>query len=55
MTALGAGSLSNRVAWIAGALEAALESFAKEPLDVVLVHFSKALPDFARLEDSSLK
>ncbi|CAK9034946.1 unnamed protein product [Durusdinium trenchii] len=51
LTAVGAGSLSNRVAWIAGALEMALENFASEPLDVVLVHFSAPLPDFTRLEE----
>lgn len=51
LTAVGAGSLSNRVAWIAGALETALENFAQEPLDVVLVHYSAPLPDFARLEE----
>ncbi|CAJ1337144.1 unnamed protein product [Effrenium voratum] len=50
LTALGAGSLSNRVTWIAGALERALEGFCSEPLDVALVHFAGALPDFDRLE-----
>jgi len=51
LTAIGAGTLSNRVAWIAGALETALENFAQEPLDVVLVHYSAPLPDFVRLEE----
>ncbi|CAE7509005.1 unnamed protein product [Symbiodinium pilosum] len=33
-----------------GALERALENFASEPLDVILVHFSSPLPDFEDLE-----
>ncbi|CAE7219763.1 unnamed protein product, partial [Symbiodinium natans] len=50
LTAIGAGSLSNRVSWIASALERSLEQFASEPLDVVLVHFAAPLPDFEDLE-----
>ncbi|CAE7743106.1 unnamed protein product [Symbiodinium necroappetens] len=50
LTAVGAGSLSNRVSWIASALERSLEEFASEPLDVVLVHFAAPQVDFEELE-----
>mmetsp|Transcript_65852 Transcript_65852/g.122883 ORF Transcript_65852/g.122883 Transcript_65852/m.122883 type:complete len:503 (-) Transcript_65852:95-1603(-) len=41
LTALGLGEFGNRREWITAALDEALQLHAKEPLDVMIVHFSQ--------------
>merc|ERR1719235_12384 len=51
LTALGGGELGNRQKWIFEALNRALHSHEKEPLDVTLVHYSEVPAQYAMLED----
>jgi len=52
LTALGGGVLGNRKAWIADALDQALNKHKQEPLDVLLVHFANfaSEKEFVKLE-----
>jgi len=43
LTCLGGGAFGNRMEWIAEAIDAALLRHAKEPLDVVLVHYGSVV------------
>jgi len=51
LTALGGGELGNRQKWIFEALNRALHSHEKEPLDVILVHYAEVPAQYAMLED----
>mmetsp|Transcript_260 Transcript_260/g.551 ORF Transcript_260/g.551 Transcript_260/m.551 type:complete len:259 (+) Transcript_260:472-1248(+) len=40
LTLLGGGAFGNPLTWILDAIEASCEAFKKEPLDIILVHYS---------------